>query len=92
MEEKLLKAKELSELLLNLKKIHVYYATYIQVAPQDNGDVTLEVVQETEYSPKTLYNESFHNYADDPQKCTLLFLHNFFALPSTAEHISSPNN
>jgi hypothetical protein len=87
MEEKLLKEKELKELLMNLQKINGTIALH----PYEDGSVTLQI----NAFPKGNHlkcSKSFHNYANDPIKCTLTILYMFFSDPETAEHISSPIN
>ena len=84
MEEKLLKAKELKDLLLNLKKVN----GYIKVLPKDEVNTKLIVHITMSGIDTGAYSEVFHAYEDDPCKCTLSVLRNFFSITHIEDRLS----
>jgi len=83
MEEKILKAKELKDLLSKLARLK----GQMSVIPFDNHTIVGVFLGHGDL--RTLFHqESFHSYEEDPSKCNLSVLRGFFSLPEIEDRLA----
>ena len=90
MEEKLLKEKELKELLRTLSKMNGYISVVTMITGATTEATSLGIYIYDKFQDKQVcyHREAFHCYEQDPTACTLTVLRNFYASPRIAEKLS----